>query len=181
MDNTIFELKSNYEFLQDQMESDPENENFELLKDTLDSITDEFELKAENTGYVIKNIMAKAKAKREVAKQLQAEAQLLEKRAYLLLDHIGEAMESMSIPKISGVVNTFKFNKSQRIVVDNVEEVPEELCEIVVKPNLTKIKNLMKAEGTDEFDYAHIEKVKNIGLQGVTFSEMAKKAVGHGN
>ncbi|MFC4652663.1 siphovirus Gp157 family protein [Lactococcus nasutitermitis] len=177
MNNTIFELKSNYEFLQDQMESDPENENFEMLKDTLDSITDEFEIKAENTGYVIKNIMAKAKAKREVAKQLQAEAQLLEKRAYLLLDHIGEAMESMSISKISGVVNTFKVNKSQRVVVDNIEEVPEELCSIVVKPNLTKIKNLMKIEGTDEFDYAHIEKMKSIGLQGVTFSETAKKAV----
>ncbi|MGP2574208.1 siphovirus Gp157 family protein, partial [Staphylococcus aureus] len=77
MDNTIFELKSNYEFLQDQMESDPENENFEMLKDTLDSIADEFEVKAENTGYVIKNIMAKAEAKRKVAKQLQQEVVLL--------------------------------------------------------------------------------------------------------
>ena len=30
MDNTIFELKTNYEFLQDQIESDPENENYDF-------------------------------------------------------------------------------------------------------------------------------------------------------
>ena len=119
MDNTIFELKSNYEFLQDQMESDPENENYEMLKDTLESITDEFEVKAENTGYVIKNIMAKAK--REVAKQLQSEAQLLEKRAYSLLSYIGEAMESMQLKKIDGVVNNFRFHTSKKLEITNPE------------------------------------------------------------
>lgn len=177
MDNTIFELKSNYEFLQDQMESDPENENYEMLKDTLESITDEFEVKAENTGYVIKNIMAKAKAKREVAKQLQSEAQLLEKRAYSLLSYIGEAMESMKLKKIDGVVNNFRFHTSKKLEITKPEEVPIELCK--VEPNKTKIAELMKAEGTDEFDYAHYVPSKNIGLQGVKFSETAKKAVKH--
>lgn len=175
MDNTIFELKSNYEFLQDQMESDPENENFEMLKDTLDSIADEFEVKAENTGYIIKNIMAKAEAKRKVAKQLQREAQILEKRAYSLLSYIGDGMETMQIKKIDGVVNTYRFNTSKRLEITNPDEVPIELCKI--EPNKTKIGELMKAEGTTEFDYAHYVPCKNIGLQGVKFSETAKKAV----
>lgn len=179
MENTIFELKSNYEFLQEQLESDPENENLEMLKDTLDSITDEFEVKAENTGYVIKNIMAKAKAKREVAKQLVTEAQMLEKRAYSLLSYIGDAMETMQLKRIDGVVNTFRFHTSKRLEITKPDEVPIELCK--VEPNKTKIAELMKAEGTTEFHFAHYVPLKNIGLQGVKFNETAKKAVKHGN
>lgn len=179
MSSTIFELKENYEFLQNMMESDPESDNLEMLKDTLESITDEFEVKAENTGYVIKNIMAKAKAKRDVAKQLQSEAQLLEKRAYSLLTYIGDTMEVMQIKKIDGIVNNFKFRPSKRLEITKPDEVPIELCK--VEPNKTKIAELMKAEGAEEFDYARYEKVNNIGLQGVKFSETAKKAVKNGN
>jgi hypothetical protein len=181
MENTIFKLTSDYECLQDMMLSDPENDNFEMIEDTLESIGDAFEVKAENAGFVIKNLTAQAQAKRDVAKQLIAEAQLIEKRAYRLQKSIENGMKIMGLKKLSGVVNTYKFRPSKKVVVDKIEDVPDELCAIEVKPNLNKIKKLMDEEGTEEFDYAHIEHTDSFSLQGVKFSETAKKAVKNGN
>lgn len=163
------------------MLSDPENDNYDLIEDTLNSINDEFEIKAENTGFVIKNLTAQAKAKRDVAKQLLAEAQLIEKRAFKLTKSIGEGMAIMGIDKLSGTVNTFKFTPSSKVIIDNLNDVPDELCDVKVTPSLTKIKKLMEQEETERFDYAHIDHLQNIGLQGVKFSETTKKAVSDAN
>lgn len=104
--------------------------------------------------------------------QIQAEM----KRLKVLLDGCDKVQERLNNSledaclrlgksKIDGISASISFRKSTKTIVDNENLIPEELFNVTMtkKPNLTKIKELIKA-GV-EIQGVHLEEKQNIQIK----------------
>lgn len=78
----------------------------ETLKDTLDSINDAIEDKAENTAKVIKQLDADAEMLRNEEKRLAARRQAIENNARNLKRYLQESLEKVGMEKVKGELFT---------------------------------------------------------------------------
>jgi DNA repair exonuclease SbcCD ATPase subunit len=92
----LYELAQNYAHLLEMAEEmDPE-----VLKDTLSSIQEEIEDKAENIAKLIRNLEADAKIIREEEKRLAERRQSIEKKIDYLKQYLQEQLEVAGLQKV---------------------------------------------------------------------------------
>jgi transcriptional regulator of heat shock response len=92
----LYELAQNYaNLLEMSEEMDPE-----VLKDTLSSIQEEIEDKAENIAKLIRNLEADAKIIREEEKRLAERRQSIEKKIDYLKQYLQEQLEVAGLQKV---------------------------------------------------------------------------------
>ncbi len=113
-----------------------------------------FKDKAEQVAAYIRHQEALAEARKNEAKRIQNLAKQAENSAARLRKYLVAQMIRSDIKKVEGVTVKIGLRKKQPSVLINVEpeELPEEYVKVTHKPDLTKIRALLKSDA--EIDWA---------------------------
>jgi hypothetical protein len=95
---TLFEIAAQYRNITDVLMDAGVDE--QTLKDTLEGESWPLELKAQNYGFVIRNLEATAASIKEAEKQMKARREAIEKRAAALLERLKTGLEIAGVTKL---------------------------------------------------------------------------------
>lgn len=147
----LYELTENYlQLLEMAEDMDPE-----LLRDTLESIQESIEDKAENTAKLIKSLEADVKAIKEEEKRLADRRKALEKKIENIKDYLREQLELAGIDKVKRPTITVSIqNNPPSVRVVNEELIPSHFMipqppKLDKKGILEKLKNGEKVPGVE--------------------------------
>ena len=152
---TMYELTADYKTVLEMIydtEIDPQ-----IIADTLESITAEIEVKAENTAIIINELTAEAAKIKAEEQRLNARRKVYEKRVENLKQGLFDAMKLTGKTKFK--TDLFSFNIAKNggkipVIVDvDCSELPDNLVTIIEKPNLEAIAAYL--ETNPECKFAH--------------------------
>ncbi|MDU1421954.1 siphovirus Gp157 family protein [Clostridium sporogenes] len=128
----LYELTQNYKNLLDLVDN-PEVP-VEMLKESLDNIGEEINIKLENVAKVIKSIEVDAKGLKEEEKRLADRRKTLENRIVNLKEYAENSMRVTGVTKIKGKVFILGIQKNAPSVeITEEESIPEEYFAIEKK------------------------------------------------
>lgn len=139
MNISLYELKDMYLNL---MDLDLEDEG---LRDALENIDDEIEVKAENYAGVIKNLEAEVEAYKKEIERMTKIKKSLEGRADYLKKNLEEAMIELDKKKFK--TNLFSFNiqrDAPSVKILDEEKIPEEFVEYERKIKKSDLKKAIQ-------------------------------------
>ena len=115
-----------------------------------------FKVKAEQVARYIRHQEALAEARKTEAKRIRELASQAENQAARLRQYLTNQMVMSGIDRIEGVATKISIRKKQPTVMLNVppEELPTEYVRVTHKPDLTKIRALLKGDTEGEIDWA---------------------------
>lgn len=163
---TLFELSEQYvQFaaLAENAELPPE-----AVADTFEALDGEFDVKADNTACVIKQLTAEAQAIKEQEQALKTRREAKEKAADRLKDLLSVNMQRIGREKIDTARNLISFRKSTALVIDDEEAfkaVHADLCERKTEVKIPRkvITELIK--GGQEISGATLETRQNLQIK----------------
>ena len=149
--SSLYEVTGNILALQELLESPLDDE--EVLKDTLEAVQGEYELKLESYCKVIKNLEADMEALKNEAKRLTDKRKVLENNIDRLKKAMFESMKATNTPKVKGQLFTVAIQKNGGVIPINYDKndknitanLPDQLVNIVETPNLEAIRELLEA------------------------------------
>lgn len=155
----LYELSQNYLAVQD-MDLEPE-----MLKDTLDSIEEAIEVKAENIAKWIRNLEADKKAFEEEEKRFKEKKQAADNRIKSLKLYLEDNMRLIGKTKFkAGVFNFSIQNNPPSVEVFDEALLPERfLIEQPPKIDRAGIKELLKAG--EEVPGAELKQTKGLRIR----------------
>ena len=158
LENKINQILENEE-LTDEEKDEQTQEVFQQYLNTEEN----FKEKAENVAHFIKNQEALAKARKEEAKRIQELAKQAENKANRLREYLKEQMKNTNNDKIEGVKTKLSIRKKQPELNIKVpyHKLPKEFCDVVYKPDKTKIKSYLK---NNEVDWASLEESNDYSI-----------------
>ena len=117
-----------------------------------------FKSKAEQVARYIKHQEALAEARNVEAKRIQNLAKQAENGAARLRKYLIDQMIRSDIKKIDGVAVKIGLRKKQPAVLLNVpaDELPAEYVQVTYKPDLTKIRKLLKCDAQENISWASL-------------------------
>ncbi len=117
-----------------------------------------FKSKAEQVARYIKHQEALSEARKAEARRIRELANQAENGAARLRKYLIDQMIRSDIKKIDGVAVKIGLRKKQPAVLLNVpaEELPAEYVKVTHKPDLTRIKALLKADTEGVIDWASL-------------------------
>ena len=160
---TLYELNAKYRLLLDMLSDGVATE--EMIKDTLDSIDDAIEDKAENYVTVIRQLQADQTQLADEIKRLSDRKASLDKSIDRMKEALREAMHTTNKDKIKTAKNTIWLQENPpKLIVDPSSEIPSYYYE-QQEPKLNRAQ-LKKdiADGT-----VAIEGVSLVSEEGVRF------------
>lgn len=95
---TLFQIAAEYRHITDVLMDSGADE--QTLTDTLEAEAWPLELKAQNYGFVIRNLQATADSIKEAEAQMKARRQAIEKRAAVLLERLKTGLEIAGVSKL---------------------------------------------------------------------------------
>lgn len=150
----LYDLTADLLALQEMLESPLDDED--VLKDTLEAVQGEYEIKLEAYCKVIKNLEADAEALKTEAKRLTDKRKVLENNIDRLKKAMFDSMKATNTDKVKGQLFTVAIQKNGGklpVIVDvDVSELPDELVKVVESPDLEAIGKLLES---GESMYAH--------------------------
>ena len=120
--STLYEITGEYIQLLEMLEEE-ENLEEQVIKDTLEGIEGELEIKADGYARIIKELMAEAKKYEEEKKRLEARQSTLENRGKLLKKCLYNSMKATG--KLNFRTGLFSFGIQKNGGVQPVELVPD--------------------------------------------------------
>lgn len=124
MSTSLFDLVGEYraaaEYLAD-LDLDAQT-----VADTLEGLSGELEVKAQNVAYVALNFEAAAEAIKAHAAKQTARAKALNARAEALRDYLARSMDAVGMQKIEGPGVKMSFRKSSAVAIDGEDLIPDE-------------------------------------------------------
>ena len=118
----LYTLTSNYSQVLDLID---EGAEMMCLQDTLDSLTDAIEDKAENIAKIIKTIDAEAAALKVEEKRLADRRKSLENRSKGLKDYLQSNLETVGLKKLKGKLFSFNIQKNQASLhIVDMDKIP---------------------------------------------------------
>ena len=150
----LYEITGNILTLQELLESPIDDED--ILKDTLEAVQGEYEVKLESYCKVIKNIETDIEAFKIEAKRLSEKAKMLEANRDRLKKAMFDSMKATNTTKVKGQIFTVAIQKNGGklpvIVADNVDlsKLPDELVKVVKSPDLEAIRNWLETDNAVE-------------------------------
>lgn len=142
----LYELTTDLLALQEMLESPLDDED--VLRDTLEAVQGEYELKLEAYCKVIKNLEADMEALKNEAKRLTDKRKVLENNIERLKKAMFDSMKATNTDKVKGQLFTVAIQKNGGklpVIVDvDVTELPDELVKVVESPDLEAIGKLLE-------------------------------------
>jgi hypothetical protein len=150
----LYEIAQQYQIAFDKMSEDEELTQ-EIIEDSLVDIKDDFNDKAINVSYAIKNMEAETIAIREAEKNMAKRRQAIEKKIENVKSYLLNNMERCGITKIKCpyfVIRVKNCPPSVKILAETY--IPKEFMRIKEEPDKTKLKDYLKDH---EVTYAILE------------------------
>lgn len=147
---SLYEITGDMLQLQSMLEDEIDQD---VLKDTLEAVQGEYEIKLEQCCKVIKNLEADIGALKDEANRLLSRSKTLENNVDSLKKAMFESMKATNTPKVKGQVFTVSiqrnggaipiiYDKNDKNITSNL---PDQLVNIVETPNLKAIRELLEA------------------------------------
>lgn len=157
--STLYSLTDTYRQLLEVAESN----DSEAVKDTLDSLSDAIEDKAENTAKVIRDLESQSKAKKDEAQRLRENATSLDNQVRNLKNYLQEQLTLANKTKIKGNLFTVSVqNNPVAVYVTDEKSVPKKYF-TPQAPTLNK--KLLKAELKNGLEIEGAELKQEKGLR----------------
>jgi hypothetical protein len=115
-----------------------------------------FKTKAEQVARYIRHTEALAEARKIEARRIKELASQAENQATRLRQYLTNQMTIAGVDRIDGVSTKISLRKKQQYVLLNVppEKLPAEYVKVTYKPDLTKIRKLLKADAQGAIGWA---------------------------
>ena len=138
----LYEISEQLRQLSEMDEIPPEQ-----LQDTLDMISDDFRVKAENVAIVIREIEAQSAALKAEADRMTDRKKYLDSKVESLKDYLRYNMEATGITKVNGKLLSVTLWAPSEIVVvpENALDLPDEFQNHTVSANKAFIKYVLKS------------------------------------
>lgn len=153
--STLYEITGEYLELLDMLQNAEEIEE-EVLKDTLEAIDGELEVKADNYAKIIKELTLDAKKFEEEKKRLEVNQKTLENRAKKLKEYLYQSMKVTGKAKFKTDLFSFGIQKNggqQPMTILPDMEIPSQYLKY--EPDNTKIREALKKG--EELPFARFE------------------------
>ncbi len=117
-----------------------------------------FKVKAEQVARYISHQEALAEARKTEARRIRDLATVAENQATRLRQYLTNQMTIAGVDRIDGVSTKISLRKKQPEVLLNVppEKLPAEYVKVTYKPDLTKIRKLLKADAQGAIGWASL-------------------------
>ena len=152
--STLYELTEDYLQLLTMLE---EVEDEDVVKDTLEGIEGEIEIKADNYAKIIRTIEGNIDSIDSEIKRLQARKKVMENNIGRLKDSLQNAMIATGKTKFKTELFSFGIQKNggKAPVIWNVpaEELPDEFCIIKREPNKAAMYDYIDLTGDTRYAY----------------------------
>lgn len=139
----------------------------QTIADTLEGLSGELEVKAQNVAYFIRNMEVTAEAIKAFEQQQKERRQAIERRAESMRAYLQRCMEATGITKIEGPGVTLSFRKSSAVVIDEPGLIPAEFMRQPEPPppapDKKAIADAIKAG--QEVQGAHVETRQNLQIK----------------
>lgn len=152
--SNLYQLTSNYETVLNMIYDEDVDE--QMILDTLEGIEGEIEDKADGYAKIIKELEAKANARKEEAKRLTESAKSFENKTKMLKQNLYNAMKTTGKTKFATELFSFNIAKNggkQTLTIDG--DVPEEYTKTIIENDTDKIRSDLEAG--KELPFAHLE------------------------
>lgn len=142
----LYDITQEYLTVLEMFDSDEVDE--QAIKDTLESIEDEFETKAENYGKIIRNLEATILGIKEEEKRLADRKKSIEKKIDFLKMNLFEAMKKTGKTKFNTGLFNFSIckNGGKVPIVLNVDanDLPKKFSIVEKKPNMDALREYLE-------------------------------------
>lgn len=146
----LYEITGDILTLQEMLEEDTTDE---VLKDTLEAVQGEYEVKLESYCKVIKNLEADMDALKKESDRLTAKRKVLEHNIDRLKKAMFDSMKATNTPKVKGQLFTVAIQKNggvKPVIYDSTDKyitanLPDELVIVTEKPNMDAIREELEA------------------------------------
>ncbi len=98
----------------------------QTLADTLESLSGDLEVKAQNVAFMVRNLEVTAEAIKAFEVAQAARRKAIENRAEGLRQYLARCMEATGIEKIEGPGVKLSFRKSSAVAIDGADLIPAE-------------------------------------------------------
>lgn len=159
---TLYELTEEYRQLLEMMEDDSVDPK--VLKDTLEGMDGEFEIKAENCAKVIAELGGKVDLIDREIERLKGKKGVLNNNIKRIKQQIEKAMIDTGKKKFKTDLFSFGIQKNPpAVVIDQEDQIPKEYL-VAQEPKLdrTAIKQWLKE---NEADWAHLTQTESLRIR----------------
>jgi hypothetical protein len=98
----------------------------EVVRDTLEGMSGELEVKAQAVGHMVRSIESSAAAMKQWAQDATERAKSAQARADSLREYLSTNLQACGIQKVEGPGISLSFRKSSAVVIDEPGLVPAE-------------------------------------------------------
>ena len=162
--NSLYKLGDEYIRLLDEL-LETANEDGEVNVDIskqLEELHGVFTEKAVNVATVYRSIEQEAERYRAEEKRLADIRRKLERHAEAIKGYLARECIKTGVEKIGGVSANISFRTSEKTVIDNEADIPDEYWRVKKEPDLAAIKAAIKSG--KEIEGAHLQTCKNIQI-----------------
>ena len=128
----------------------------DVVADTIESLSGEFEEKAINVAGYCKNLQKEIEAMKNYERDMKERRNVLEKQVTRLTEYLKTNMEKCHFSKIKGAEFTISIRLCPAsVVIDDIDELPSQFSMLKMLPDKMLIKRALQ-NGT-HLEWAHLE------------------------
>ena len=139
----------------------------QTVADTLESLSGDLEVKAQNVALMVRCFEADAANCKQWAKDANERAKAIEARAERMRDYLASNLEACGIEKVEGPGVAISFRKSSAVVIDGADLLPAKYMRVkpapAPEPDKAQIATDIKA-GV-EVPGAHLEQRRSLQIR----------------
>lgn len=159
---TLYQLTDEYLQLL-EMAEDPDVEP-EVLKDTMEAIGGEIEIKADGYAKVIRQLTADAEGINSEIERLTARKKAIEGNAGRMKTSLQDAMQATGKTKFKTQLFSFRIQKNAPSVVMDSDEIPEKYL-VPQAPKVDKKGISAALKAGENLGFAHLEQTESLRIQ----------------
>lgn len=161
---TLFEIAAEYRHITDVLMDSGADE--QTLTDTLEAEAWPLELKAQNYGFVIRNLEATATSIKEAEAAMAARRKALEKRSAALIERLKTGMEIAGVQELSCPYFAIKVRKNPPAIdVWDEKQIPAKYFTQALPPPPSINKAAIKADIDADIEVPGAKKVQGTRLE----------------
>jgi hypothetical protein len=158
----LYTLAINYKQVQEMIE---DGADYEVVKDTLQSIEESIQDKSQNIALLIKNINADTEAIKVEEKRLSERRKALENKSTRLKDYLKEQMEFCGVDRIKSTIVSIGIQKNPPVLnIQDGADIPEEYYR-QRDPEIDKRKLMQDIKEGFEFDGVTITQTTGVRIR----------------